>query len=117
MHAVDGVDLEVAPGETLGLVGETGLRQVARSRASRCGSSNRRAGKIWFDGTGHHPVKGDELRALRRDMQMVFQDPYASLNPRKTVGSIIGAPLRLHRTVAEGQDQARGTGAHATWSG
>ena len=56
-------------------------------------------GKIWFDGQDITQVKGDELRALRRDMQMVFQDPYASLNPRKTVGSIIGAPLRLHRTV------------------
>ena len=56
-------------------------------------------GKIWFNGQDITRVKGDELRALRRDMQMVFQDPYASLNPRKTVGSIIGAPLRLHRTV------------------
>jgi oligopeptide/dipeptide ABC transporter ATP-binding protein len=56
-------------------------------------------GTIWFDGRDITKVTGDELRALRRDMQMVFQDPYASLNPRKTVGSIIGAPLRLHGTV------------------
>ena len=56
-------------------------------------------GKIWFDGQDITRVKGGELRELRRDMQMIFQDPYASLNPRKTVGSIIGAPFRLHRTV------------------
>ena len=56
-------------------------------------------GKLWFDGRDVTNIKGRELRDLRRDMQMVFQDPYASLNPRKTVGSIIGAPFRLHGTI------------------
>jgi peptide/nickel transport system ATP-binding protein len=56
-------------------------------------------GKLWFDGRDVSNIRGRDLRDLRRDMQMVFQDPYASLNPRKTVGSIIGAPFRLHGTI------------------
>jgi oligopeptide/dipeptide ABC transporter ATP-binding protein len=82
----------------LGLVGETGCGKSTLARvAMRLFEPT--DGKIWFDGRDITSVHGDELQALRRDMQMVFQDPYASLNPRKTVGSIIGAPLRLHETV------------------
>ncbi|MDP9185521.1 MAG: dipeptide ABC transporter ATP-binding protein [Actinomycetota bacterium] len=100
VRAVDGVSLEVYPGETLGLVGETGCGKSTLARvAMRLHDAT--DGKVWFDGKDITHIKGDELQALRRDMQMVFQDPYASLNPRKTIGTIIGGPLRLHRTVSK----------------
>jgi oligopeptide/dipeptide ABC transporter ATP-binding protein len=98
VHAVDGVDLEVHPGQTLGLVGETGCGKSTLARVvMRLFEPT--AGTIWFDGNDITHIKGKELRELRRDMQMIFQDPYASLNPRKTVGTIIGTPFRLHGTV------------------
>jgi peptide/nickel transport system ATP-binding protein len=98
VHAVDGVDLEVYPGETVGLVGETGCGKSTLARViMRLYDATE--GQIEFDGQDITHLKGRELRALRRDMQMIFQDPYASLNPRKTVGGIIGEPFRLHHTV------------------
>ncbi len=98
VHAVDGVDLEVYQGETVGLVGETGCGKSTLARViMRLYESTE--GTIEFDGRDITRLKGGELRELRRDMQMVFQDPYASLNPRKTVGSIVGEPFQLHKTV------------------
>jgi peptide/nickel transport system ATP-binding protein len=98
VHAVDGVDLDIYPGETVGLVGETGCGKSTLARvAMRLHDAT--DGTIWFDGRDITRMKGEDLRAVRRDMQMIFQDPYASLNPRKTVGTIVGAPLRLHKTV------------------
>jgi peptide/nickel transport system ATP-binding protein len=98
VHAVDGVDLEVYPGETVGLVGETGCGKSTLARViTRLYDIT--DGKVYFDGQDISRVKGKELRAIRRNMQMIFQDPYASLNPRKTVGTIIGEPFHLHKTV------------------
>src|SRR4029079_2075267 len=98
VHAVDGVDLEVYPGETFGLVGETGCGKSTLARVvMRLFEATE--GTIEFEGRDITKLQGGDLRDLRRDMQMIFQDPYASLNPRKTVGTIIGAPYRLHKTV------------------
>ena len=98
VHAVDGVDLEIHAGQTVGLVGETGCGKSTLARVvMRLYDAT--AGTIWFDGRDITNLKGKELRDLRGDMQMVFQDPYASLNPRKTIGSIVGEPFRLHGTV------------------
>ena len=98
VHAVDGVDLDVHKGQTVGLVGETGCGKSTLARViMRLYDATE--GTIEFEGQDITHVKGTELRELRREMQMIFQDPYASLNPRKTVGTIIGTPVRLHGTV------------------
>jgi oligopeptide/dipeptide ABC transporter ATP-binding protein len=105
VHAVDGVDLEIYPGETVGLVGETGCGKSTLARVvMRLYDSTE--GEIWFQGQDITKVKGRDLRVLRRDMQMIFQDPYASLNPRKSIGAIIGEPYQLHKTVP--RDKVKG---------
>ena len=98
VHAVDGVDLEIHAGQTVGLVGETGCGKSTLARVVMR-LYDPTEGRIWFDGREITNLKGKELQELREDMQMVFQDPYASLNPRKTVGSIVSEPFRLHQTV------------------
>ena len=96
VHAVDGVSFDIAAGETLGLVGESGC---GKSTTGRCIMRliAPSAGEIWFQGRDVTHLEGEELRALRRDMQIIFQDPFASLNPRHTVRGIIGEALIIHR--------------------
>ena len=95
VKAVDGVSFDVERGETLGIVGETGCGKSTTARLL-CRLMDPTSGTISFDGREVGAQKGDDLKALHREMQMVFQDPYSSLNPRKTVGSIIADPFVIH---------------------
>jgi ABC-type oligopeptide transport system ATPase subunit len=95
VKAVDGVSFDVLRGETLGLVGESGCGKSTTARLL-LRLMEPTDGSIKFEGREIAGVKGDELKALRREMQMIFQDPYSSLNPRKTVGSIISDPFLIH---------------------
>jgi peptide/nickel transport system ATP-binding protein/oligopeptide transport system ATP-binding protein len=95
VHAVDGVSLEIKRGETLGLVGETGC---GKSTLARCIARlyDLTDGSVWFDGTDISRLSRRAMRPLRREIQVIFQDPYGSLNPRRRVGSIIGDPFAIH---------------------
>jgi oligopeptide transport system ATP-binding protein len=96
VHAVDDVTFDLLKGETLGLVGESGC---GKSTTGRCilRLIEPTAGEVWFDDKNVTTLDKRSLRHLRRDMQIIFQDPYASLNPRMTVGSIIGEALVIHK--------------------
>jgi peptide/nickel transport system ATP-binding protein/oligopeptide transport system ATP-binding protein len=95
VQAVDGVSFEVRRGETLGIVGETGSGKSTTARlVTRLLEPT--SGEIRFDGQDITKIKGKRLKAVRRDVQMIFQDPYSSLNPRKTIGSIVAEPFVIH---------------------
>src|SRR5512133_3100529 len=106
VHAVDGVSFDIYEGETLGLVGESGCGKSTTGRTV-LQLYRPTSGKVVFDGVNLVTLKGEDLCQMRRKMQMIFQDPYASLNPRMTVGDIIGEPLMIHNIVNQKEMEER----------
>ncbi len=106
VHAVDDISFSIRKGETFGLVGESGCGKSTTGRTI-LQLYRPTSGSVLFDGVDLVKTKGEELRRMRRKMQMIFQDPYASLNPRMTVGEIIGEPLLVHQVANQKETEER----------
>jgi oligopeptide transport system ATP-binding protein len=106
VHAVDGVDLDIKKGETLGLVGESGCGKSTLGRTI-IRMLEPTAGQVFFKGQDLGRLSGSAIRRMRREMAMIFQDPFASLDPRQTVGDIIGEPLDIHHLASGRKRQER----------
>jgi oligopeptide transport system ATP-binding protein len=106
VKAVDGISFEIIRGETLGLVGESGCGKSTTGRTI-LQLYRPTEGAVFFEDDNLAELKGSPLRHMRRRMQMIFQDPYASLNPRMTVGNIIGEPLEVHNVASGKQRRER----------
>ncbi|MEZ4500703.1 MAG: dipeptide ABC transporter ATP-binding protein [Thermomicrobiales bacterium] len=106
VQAVDGLTFHVNKGETLGLVGESGCGKSTTGRAI-LQLYKPTAGEVIFDGKDLTKLSGGEMRKMRRHLQMIFQDPYASLNPRMTVGSIVSEPMQIHNLVPKSERNSR----------
>ncbi|MBK7456527.1 MAG: ABC transporter ATP-binding protein [Anaerolineales bacterium] len=104
VRAVDGISFDIQKGETLGLVGESGCGKTTAGR-TLLGLYPATSGKTIIDTHSVHDAKGSELMHIRRKAQMIFQDPYASLNPRWTVNAIVSEPLRVHKLITNQQER------------
>ena len=114
VRAIDGVSLAVKRGETFGLVGESGCGKTTLGRTiMRLTEPSK--GSITFDGEDISRLRGKSLRLVRRKMQMVFQDPYASLDPRQSVRSALTEPMKIHRIVSSKRDETNALKSSLRW--